>query len=203
MKVKARVWNAEGFVADPGDQVLVDTNVWLFMHMEQATQSFTGDNVANGYMEVIDGLLEASATLKWSCFSYPEVANTIEGYCFDLFKSQSGQECSKKRYRHEMPTQRLKVVTKIQETWGAITKSGSPLGEYSVRASGLDDLTIDYRNYAVDPYDLFMIDSLKSHGLKYILTNDRDFLTVPGIEVITLHKSALVDAAGANMLMNP
>ena len=71
-----------------------------------------------------------------------------------------------------------------------------------INAAMLDDAIIDYRNWCVDPYDLFMIRSLSSDGVGFVLTDDKDFVTVPGIQVITLNRSALRAAKACGRLQN-
>lgn len=199
MKVKARVWDASVFSGKGVERVLVDTNIWLGMYFEEVTQGQAGDVYAN-YMDAIEKILNNGGTLYWSAFSYAEIANVIEGYYFKVYKELSGNDVSKKRYRHEMPRERLKVVTKAQQVWGEITATGKPLGDYVVGSYEIADLDIDYRNYAVDPYDLFLIRSIKEAGISYVITNDQDFVTVPGIDVITSHEKSLKVANSENML---
>ena len=57
-----------------------------------------------------------------------------------------------------------------------------------INAAMLDDAIIDYRNWCVDPYDLFMIRSLSSDGVGFVLTDDKDFVTVLDHMPLHLHQ---------------
>ena len=201
MKTKARVWKADEFQVPKDFHVLIDTNVWLYMHMEEATQNFTRDgNVANDYMEVIGRLLEGGATLHFSCFSFCEIAHVIENYFYELYKANLGREFPKKRYRHDLPRERLKVVTKIQEVWSAVVATGVAVADYPVAVDAMDGLVADFRNFSIDSYDLFMLDSMRHCNCSFLLTNDGDFLSVPNLDVLTLSRSALEIAEEARIL---
>jgi len=53
----------------------------------------------------------------------------------------------------------------------------------------------------VDGYDLFILESMKSHGVVQIITDDGDFATVPGIQVFTANRNVIRAARAQERLV--
>lgn len=46
----------------------------------------------------------------------------------------------------------------------------------------------------VDGYDLFILESMKNHGVVQVITDDGDFATVSGIQVFTANRNVIAVA---------
>ncbi|MCB2264316.1 MAG: hypothetical protein LGR52_15455 [Candidatus Thiosymbion ectosymbiont of Robbea hypermnestra] len=53
----------------------------------------------------------------------------------------------------------------------------------------------------VDGYDLFILESMKSHGLVQVITDDGDFATVPRIQVFTANRNVIRAARAQRKLI--
>jgi hypothetical protein len=53
----------------------------------------------------------------------------------------------------------------------------------------------------LDGYDLITIEAMHQNGIKHIITDDKDFLTVPGIVVLTANNNAVQAARAAGKLI--
>lgn len=202
MKVKAKVWRGDTFVPTQGIDVFVDTNVLLFWHYPDLS---TGAEKAtiNSYMKVIESLLNAGCTLKWSPFSFAEVAHCVERHLFKTWELKTTEkDKSKKAFRHAHLQERLKVVVTVQTVWAAISENGAPLQPFSVSAEQVADCVPDFRNWSVDAYDLWMVSSAIQEKTALMLTHDVDMISVPGLNLLTLNQRAIDVAKDAKLLQN-
>jgi predicted nucleic acid-binding protein len=46
----------------------------------------------------------------------------------------------------------------------------------------------------LDGYDLFILESMKNHGVVQVITDDGDFATVSGIQVFTANRNVIAAA---------
>lgn len=53
----------------------------------------------------------------------------------------------------------------------------------------------------VDGYDLFILESMKTHGVAQVITDDGDFATVPGIQVFTGNQNVITAALAQGKLI--
>jgi len=53
----------------------------------------------------------------------------------------------------------------------------------------------------VDGYDLFLRATMRSSGIVQILTDDGDFCTVPGIQILTANANVIAAAAAQGHLL--
>ena len=73
------------------------------------------------------------------------------------------------------------------------------------------DLTVDekatdaaldrFRTEKLDGYDLFILQTMKNHGMAQIITDDGDFATVAGIRVFTANRNVLLAARTQGKLL--
>lgn len=54
---------------------------------------------------------------------------------------------------------------------------------------------------AADGYDLFILESMRSHGVVQVITDDGDFATVPGIQVFTANRNVIQAARAQGRLI--
>jgi len=53
----------------------------------------------------------------------------------------------------------------------------------------------------VDGYDLFILESMKNHGVVQLITDDGDFTTVSGIQVFTANRNVIIAARSQGRLL--
>lgn len=54
----------------------------------------------------------------------------------------------------------------------------------------------------VDGYDLFILESMKNHGVVQVITDDGDFSTVPDIQVFTANRNVIRAARDQGKLVS-
>ena len=93
-------------------------------------------------------------------------------------------------------------------------------GNYTVRADvvvkniyaliinvTLDEATVDaaltrFSTQCLDCYDLFILESMTKESITKIITDDGDYVTVPGIQVFTANPGALTAARNQGKLIS-
>jgi hypothetical protein len=106
-----------------------------------------------------------------------------------------------KEYRHNVPSERARVVGLVQTTWRLIETDSDPL------PLSLDDPTVNsalarFANAPVDGYDLFLLEAMSSAGVTQILTDDGDFCCVSDIEVYTANPRVLAAAKSQGQFLS-
>ena len=105
-----------------------------------------------------------------------------------------------KEYRHNIASERSRVVSEIQAAWGQVTSLADPLS-VSIDAPTTSAALNRIQTEKVDGYDLFILESMKNHGLVQVITDDGDFSTVPGIQVFTANRNVIIAARDQGKLV--
>jgi len=58
-----------------------------------------------------------------------------------------------------------------------------------------------FEQVCLDGYDLITVEAMRVNGIRHIITDDKDFLTVPGIVVLTANSNAVQAAKTAGKLI--
>jgi predicted nucleic acid-binding protein len=173
------------------DCFLVDSNVWLWMtyskagHREPAWRG----NVMSQYAGFVQTASAAAAKLYWCGLSLAELAHIIEKTEREIY-AMSVEGIQPKEYRHNLTGERSRVVLEIQAAWGQVVSLAEPLTvsiDFPTTEAALGRLQTE----KVDGYDLFILESMKNHGVVQVITDDGDFATVPGLQVFTSNRRVL------------
>jgi predicted nucleic acid-binding protein len=54
----------------------------------------------------------------------------------------------------------------------------------------------------IDGYDLFILETMKAHGVTQVITDDGDYSTVPDIQVFTANRNIIESAREQGKLRN-
>lgn len=63
-----------------------------------------------------------------------------------------------------------------------------------------NDALVRFQIEKVDGYDLFILESMRNHGVVQVITDDGDFATVPGIQVFTANRNVIAAARNQGKL---
>ncbi len=63
--------------------------------------------------------------------------------------------------------------------------------EALINETSTDSALTNFKSYSLDGYDLFILEAMKSSGVKQIITDDGDYATVDGLQVYTCNKNVL------------
>ncbi len=173
----------------PYDVFLVDTNVWFWMTYTNATIYSSQKH----YPSYLNQALSVNAQVYYCGLSLAELAHLIEKIEREIYEKNINDTVKSKEYRHNLPSQRLKVISEVESSWNQVKSMGAPT------AVTIDGVTTDtalkrFKNEKVDGYDLFILESMKKHGITNIITDDGDFATTPDITVFTANKNVIAKA---------
>ncbi len=170
------------------DVFLVDTNVWYWMTYPNAT-SYIPSQFYPGYL---NKALAADSKIHHSGLSLAELSHLIEKTEREIYEKSNGI-IRPKEYRHNLSGERSRVASEIKAAWGQVVSLADPL------AVTIDDMTATaalnrLQTEKLDGYDLFILESMKNHGVVQVITDDGDFATVSGIQVFTANRNVIAAA---------
>jgi predicted nucleic acid-binding protein len=88
----------------------------------------------------------------------------------------------------------------VQAAWAQVASLAEPLTvtiDSPAATAALNRLQTE----KVDGYDLFILESMRSHGVVQVITDDGDFATVPGIQVFTANSNVIQAARAQGRLI--
>src|SRR5262249_43167419 len=105
-----------------------------------------------------------------------------------------------KEYRHNLPSERARVVREVQHAWTEVKLQSRLLPLV------IDDVTSDaalsrFATQPVDGFDLFLLAAMATAAITQVWTDDGDYCTVPGLEVFTANPRVLAAARSAGLLL--
>ncbi|MDL1977636.1 MAG: PIN domain-containing protein [Deltaproteobacteria bacterium] len=176
------------------DVFLVDTNVWYWMTYTRASLSVRppAQYQTSNYPAYTNAALAAAARIYQSGLSLAELTHLIEKAEREIYEKTNGH-IGTKEYRHNLPDERTQVIAEIQSAWGQVASLSNPL------IATIDGQTANialarFQTEKVDGYDLFILESMKNHGVVQVITDDGDFATVSGIQVFTANRNVIAAA---------
>ncbi len=182
------------------DAFLVDTNVWYWMTYTRASQSARppAQYQTTNYPAYTNAALAAGARIYQSGLSLAELTHLIEKAEREIYERTDGQ-IGTKEYRHNLPGERIQVIAEIQSAWSQVISLADPL------VSTIDNQTANaalarFQTEKVDGYDLFILESMKNHGVVQVITDDGGFATVPDIQVFTANRNVITAARNQRKL---
>jgi len=182
------------------DNFLVDTNVWYWMTYTRASQSARppAQYQTTNYPAYTNNALAVGARIYQSGLSLAELTHLIEKAEREIYERTNGQ-VGTKEYRHNFPNERTQVIAEIQSAWGQVVSLADPL------VATIDNQTANsalahLQTEKVDSYDLFILESMKNHGIVQVITDDGDFATVSGIHVFTANRNVITAARNQGKL---
>jgi predicted nucleic acid-binding protein len=173
------------------DVFLIDSNVWYWMTYPNASQSAIPYQLSD-YPDYINRALISGSRLYWSGLSLAELSHLIERTERQIYERINGS-IKTKEYRHNLASDRARIVLEIQASWGQVKSLAAPL------ALSIDEATTDralnrLQTQLVDGYDLFILETMAKHGVIQIITDDGDFSTITGIQIFTSNRHVLNSA---------
>ena len=193
--VQAEVVNIRSDQPKKDDIFLVDTNVWYWLTYTKASTSAISYQITD-YSTYLAKALAAQSLLLYCGLSLAELAYNIEQTEKRLFSSS----VKAKEYRHNYPGERANVIAEIQAAWSQVT---------SIAVS--TDITVDeattnaclnrFQTQLLDGYDLLILEAMDKAGIVQAITDDGDYVTVPGIRVFTANRNVLIAAGNQSKLL--
>ncbi|MGB4000320.1 MAG: PIN domain-containing protein [Desulfomonilia bacterium] len=196
--VQAEVVDISADTPKTEDAFLVDTNVWYWTTYPNATSHIP--NQISDYPGYLNNALGASAKIFHSGLTLAELSHIIEKTEREIYERNIGNSIKPKEFRHNLVGQRGRVVSEVQAAWAQVASLAEPLTvtiDSPAATSALNRLQTE----KVDGYDLFILESMRSHGVVQVITDDGDFVTVPGIQVFTANRNVIQAARAQGRLI--
>lgn len=176
-----------------GDIFLVDTNVWYWLAYSRADLADARPKAyqTNDYPAYIAKALSSKSKLCRCGLSLAELAHLIEKTELEIYARATGfDKTRKKEFRHNYNSQRANVVAEIQTAWSQVNTMAQTLDlqiDEHVTNAALSRLSTQ----PLDGYDLFILEAIAKAGVVKVVTDDGDFVTVPGIQLFTANPNVI------------
>ncbi|MBW4627469.1 MAG: hypothetical protein KME49_18690 [Brasilonema octagenarum HA4186-MV1] len=192
--VQAEVVDIRSDAPKNDDIFLVDTNAWYWYTYTNASISSRPYQITE-YPSYIAKAISANSLLLYCGLSLAELAHNIEQTQREIFSST----LKSKEYRHNFPTERAKVVAEVQAAWSQVISS-SVCTDVLVSEETSNAALTRFQTQLLDGYDLLILDAMDKAGVTKIITDDGDYVTVPGIKVFTANSGAIAAAKSQGKL---
>jgi hypothetical protein len=205
-QVRANVVDIQTDRPQVSDRFLVDTNVWYWLTYSRSKQTLRPPQnyQITKYPDYINAAVIAKSQLLWSALSVAELTTLIERSEHSIFcrrNNHDPNQFSIKKYRHGYPVERAKkVIAEIETSWNQVEVIGHCLDSL-VNQSTVTQVVNDLQIQSIDGYDSLIAHAMKIAQVDKIITDDIDFVTVPGITIFTANRNALLAANAQNKLL--
>jgi len=199
LQVQADVIDLRTDQPQPGDIILIDTNIWLWLTYGSYLAE-AHPYQAKNYPSYVTKARQAKSYLLWCGLTLAEMAHNIERLERTTYNRSNSPGCGTKEYRHNLPMERARVVSEIQAAWGLVKSIGQFL-EVQVDGKATDTALSRLSTQPLDGYDLFLLEAMAQANVTKLLTDDGDFTTVPGIQVFTANNNVLQAARTQGKLL--
>jgi hypothetical protein len=199
--VRAEVIDVRTDTPRPADKLLVDTNVW-YWYAYPGAGALPGSATPSqmtAYTDYLRDCVAAGAIAHRTGLSLAELAHLIEQNEREAY-SQAVAPIASKDYRHNLPSERARVVGVVQQVWAKVKSQSQPL-PLVIDDSTTDAALLRFTTQAVDGFDLFLLEGMSTAGVTQVLTDDGDYCTVPGIQVFTANPRVVSAARSAGLLL--
>lgn len=205
--VQADVIDIKNDTPKTEDVFLVDTNVWYWLTYSRASQCVNApaSYQISSYPRYTQSALTVGAKIFQSYLSLAELTHLIEKAEYEIFAQVNpaifpNPRRFDKKFRHEYFLERQQAVSEIEAVWAQVTTLADPLPvtiNPSTAATALKRLQTE----KIDGYDLFILESMRSHKVVQVITDDGDFATVSGIQVFTANNNVIQAARSQGRLV--
>ncbi|MBG1270866.1 hypothetical protein [Nostoc sp. WHI] len=193
--VQAEVVDIRSDAPKNDDIFLVDTNAWYWYTYTNASISSRPYQITE-YPSYIAKAISANSLLLYCGLSLAELAHNIEQTEREIFSSI----LKSKEYRHNFPTERAKVVAEVQAAWSQVISS-AVCTDVLVSEETSNAALTRFQTQLLDGYDLLILEAMDKAGVTQIITDDGDYVTVPGIKVFTANSGAIAAAKNQGKFM--
>ncbi|MDF5739816.1 MULTISPECIES: hypothetical protein [unclassified Nostoc] len=193
--VQAEVVDIRSDAPKNDDIFLVDTNAWYWYTYTNASISSRPYQTTE-YPSYIAKAISANSLLLYCGLSLAELAHNIEQTEREIFSST----LKSKEYRHNFPVERAKVVAEVQTAWSQVISS-AVCTDVLVSQETSNAALNRFQTQLLDGYDLLILEAMDKGGVTKIITDDGDYVTVPGIKVFTANSGAIAAAKSKGKLL--
>jgi predicted nucleic acid-binding protein len=185
--MKNKAIDARGYKFGATDQVLVDANVWIYLH---GPASLPSDPVVQKYAAIFCKLLQAKVQIVLDVIVLGEFINRYARIEYQLLDPPN--PTGKRVYRDFKDFRDSPAFLPVAKD---IAQQCAPLVGVCRRVDhffsqwNIGDILNDFSTGRFDCSDQFLVESCRKHGLS-VLTNDKDF-TEGGLTIFTANNRLL------------
>lgn len=190
----AQIIDATADKPKKGEAYFVDTNVWYWFtyvsSRKMALPNHPQDYQLETYPKFIEDALTIGSKLCHSALTLAELANIIEMTELEIYRAKiDNQHFEKKEFR-KIAASRKKVLNEIEVAWNTINSMSSCVDAKLDKKFANDSNNV-MREGLVDPFDAFLIQTMRHNKIDYIITDDNDFCEIENQIVVTANKRSL------------
>jgi hypothetical protein len=194
--VKAAVVDVRQDTPKAGDRFYVDTNAWFWTvySRTQIAPDPPRQYQTDSYPAYLKKVLNMGAKLHWCGLSLSELARQIERVERKIYCRAKAVVLDDKEFRHNLPSERVRVVQEIDDAWKAVESLAGADGCVNFPELNTAFMTAaldDFKQLPMDAYDLFSVRAIRAANITQVISDDGDFCTVPGITLFTANPSAI------------
>ena len=177
---KANLFNIKNY--SKGVVFVLDTNVLYFVHCGFYASDTTK---ASAYSNIIQRIVENGNDIRVSSLSVQELLHLIEKKEFEIYKKKNKlpDTFNIKKYR-QITAQRTLVMRKLKVVLSELSLLYK-FDDSVVAMSTLDNHVCNFEHHRMDPVD-YVLTNLYSSANTVFISDDKDFQSVPHIQVVTL-----------------
>ena len=180
----ARVFDIRHDTPRSNDKFLVDTNVWFWLTYPIIHTTFSNRPSyyqIEHYPIYIEKIIDTDAQLFRCEFSFYELANIIEKSEWQIHEYSSKGLKSKSEYR------------KAKKHFREIESVSTPI-ELSLSEFSTNQVLETMKNVTLNSFDFLFVQAAKRENNVSLLTNDPDFIKIPGITIFTANQKLIEQA---------
>lgn len=193
--VKAKVVDIRSDTPKKEDTFIVDTNVWYWLTYTKASTPTLLPKISI-YSSYFSKALTVESFLLYNALSLAELAHNIEKTERKIFSST----LNPKEYRHNHSAERTTVFNELEAAWSQVI-SIAVCTDILVNEATAEATLQRFKTQLLDGYDLLILEAMEKSGVKQIITDDGDYVNVPGITVFTANNSAITAATSQGKLL--
>lgn len=168
----------------------LDTNILYWTHYSHASNPNlkTLPYQVTKYPNFISNLLENGNALITTVLNVSELTHVVENSEWAIFKAVHKCKIKKKEFRKQkqerisFKSEMNTIMLQLKETYGNQIKI------IEITKEEIEQYICDIQNNTCDIFDYIIIDKLKKEGITNFITDDKDFLTIDGINLYTTFK---------------
>lgn len=181
------------------DVFFVDTNVWFWLTYIKASTAGAKNYQVRHYPNYTSKALEKKSKLLSSGINIIELIHLIEKTEFSLF-CRINPDIKIKDFRRNYPDNRKEVCDQIDISCVQV-EALAEIIEFELNSKVTTNCREDIKNKFLDGYDLVNLQIMNDKNIHNIITDDRDFLSIPNINVFTANENVIDEAKKSGKLL--
>lgn len=174
---------------DKSELFALDTNVLYWIHYSKASDPSLRvlPYQVSKYPDFVSELLDNGNCLITTVLNISELIHVVENSEHKIYKAMNHSNIKKKdfrkllsersKYKKELET----IMLQLKETYEDQIKI------VDIREEYINNYINNIENNSCDIFDYLIIDKLKKEGINNFITDDKDFITIDGINLFTAY----------------